>query len=217
MNGHGDPHSSVQILKAGTRLHAARAALILLHGRGGSADSMIGAAGGFYRHGLAILAPQADGYTWYPHRFIRPFEENELYLSSALKVLARLVADVQASGLPTTKVILCGFSEGACLALEYVARFPEPFGGVISFSGGLIGDDSHPLAVPHTGTPLDGVPMFLGSAQLDPHIPAARVRESASIFEQMGANVTTILYPGDFHAINADEFTQAQQIVDRVL
>jgi predicted esterase len=213
MNAVTDPHANIRILYAGESLQTARAVMILLHGRGGSSESMLSLANDLYHDGFAIIAPQANDYSWYPHRFVRPVEENEPYLSSALNALVKIVADVREARIPSGNIVFGGFSQGACLALEYVARFPDMYGGVLGFSGGLIGAEDEPLTVPHDGQPLAGTPVFLGCAKRDAHIPAKRVEESAAIFEQMGAVVTVKLYPGSDHTINDDELAHARQII----
>ncbi len=191
----------------GTALDQARAAVIMVHGRGATAQSMLPLIEEFADPELAFLAPQAPGNAWYPYPFMTPLEKNEPYLSNALGVLADLYQRVEAAGLPAERVLLVGFSQGACLSLEYIARsartgIPQRYGGVAGLSGGLIG----PPGVPRDDSgSLDGTPVFLGCSDVDPHIPRERVLETARIFQELGAQVTTRLYPGMGHTINAEE------------
>jgi len=215
--GRLDPHRNIRISLAGEPLTSARGAIIMLHGRGATARTAIELATSIAPSGMAIFAPQATEFSWYPHRFIRPVAENEPFLSSALAAIDRIVAQLSSSGHPTHRIIIGGFSQGACLALEYVARFPARFGGVLGFSGGLIGDDSLPLIVTHEGTPLAGTPIFLGSSDHDAHIPLDRVRETAAVFLQLGAKVTTRIYPGYDHLVNDEELAIASSMVQDVL
>jgi len=197
------PHGDQPLLRLGEPLESAAAALILLHGRGSSAREMrslgeeLAALSGAK---IAYLAPNAAGNTWYPYRFIEPTTRNEPYLSSALHVVADAIAAANAAGVPTEKVMLLGFSQGACLALEYAARNPQRYGAVFGLSGGLIG-----ATLPtYTGS-LANTPVLLGCSDVDFHIPLARVQESAKAFRALGANVDERIYPNMGHTINEDE------------
>ena len=159
--------------------------------------------------GVAYLAPQAAGSTWYPSPFTAPLEANEPYLSSALEVLSSLLARVE-TAMPAEKVVLLGFSQGACLILEFAARHARKYGGVVGLSGGLIGPDGTPRD--YTGD-FQGAPVFLGCSDVDPHIPKERVIEAADVFKRMGADVTIRLYPGMGHMVNADEIEAVRKIV----
>ncbi len=191
-------------------MEEARAAVLMLHGRGATAADILGLADELPTDGVALLAPQAAGNTWYPHRFLEPIERNEPYLSSALSLLGRLVGRIEAAGLPTERIGLLGFSQGACLALEYAVRTPRRYGGIFGLSGGLIGPPGTAWA--ETGS-LAATPAFLGCSDVDAHIPAERVRESAAHLEKLGALVDLRLYPGMGHTINRDEIEAVRQIV----
>jgi predicted esterase len=162
--------------------------------------------------GFAYLAPQAAGNAWYPNPFTAPFEANEPYLSSALEVLETLLARVEET-IPHERVILLGFSQGACLTLEFAARHARRYGGVVGLSGGLIGPDGTPRDYPGE---FDGTPVFLGCSDIDPHIKKDRVIEAAGVFGRMGAQVTTRLYPGMGHTVSADELESVREIVAAV-
>ena len=210
--GGGGPHAGRPVAQAGTPLERARAALILVHGRGGSAADMLGLARHVAAPGMAWLAPEAAGNTWYPHRFLEPVARNEPFLSSALAVLEDLVAR---SGLPPERVALLGFSQGACLALEFLARRRAPLGAVIGLSGGLIGDRL-PAPTPEAVEVLGGTPVLLGCSRQDFHIPEPRVLETEAVLRGLGAAVTTRLYEGDFHGVNAEEVELAQAMLERL-
>lgn len=162
--------------------------------------------------GFAYLAPQAAGSAWYPHPFTAPLENNEPYLSSALEVVASLLASVEMT-IPANRVILLGFSQGACLTLEFAARHARRYGGVVGLSGGLIGPDGTSRDYPGD---FDRTPVFLGCSDVDPHIRKDRVLEAAEVFERMGALVTLKLYPNMAHTVNADEIEAVRQIVAEV-
>lgn len=195
--------------RAGSPLWRASAAVILAHGRGATAESMLPLAEVLALPELAYLAPQAQGNTWYPLSFLAPIEENEPYLSNALSRLDGIVADVERSGLPRDRVGLLGFSQGACLSLEFAARYGGRFGAVIAFSGGLIGPD---MRRRNDGSLAD-TPIFIGCAEQDAHIPAERVVESAAHLKILGASVTERLYPGSAHTVNDDEIAHARRLL----
>jgi predicted esterase len=184
--------------------------VIALHGRGGGAEDIIALAREVAPPNVAILAPQAAGNTWYPYRFLEPMERNEPYLSSALRVVNDLIAQVEDDGIPTERIALLGFSQGACLALEVAARNARRYAGVIGFSGGLIGPPG--TSFDYAGS-LDGTPVFIGSSDVDPHIPKQRVEESAAALDRLGAVVDVRLYPGMGHTINRDELDAARAIL----
>ncbi|HEX8218037.1 MAG TPA: dienelactone hydrolase family protein [Chloroflexia bacterium] len=184
--------------------------MIMVHGRGASAESILTLAAEFQRPGLAYVAPQAAGGTWYPYPFLAPMDTNEPWLSSALLALERTLALVS-QHVPAERVIWLGFSQGACLATEFVARNARRYGGVVGLSGGLIGPPGTPRD--YAGS-LDGTPVFLGCSDRDPHIPAERVEESAEVFRRLGGAVTARLYPGMGHTVNADEVAFVQGIID---
>ncbi len=209
-----NPHADQPVVRSGEPLEHARAAMILVHGRGASATNILGLGEALRLTGYALLAPQAAGHTWYPYSFLAPMEQNEPYLSSALARLESLVEEVIADGIPAERLVLLGFSQGACLSLEYVARHPRRYGGVIGFSGGLIGPPDTPRD--YEGS-LAGTPIFLGSSDPDSHIPVERVHESEEVLDEMGAMVTTRIYPGMGHTINQEELDFARAIATSVL
>ena len=208
--GGSGPHAGRPVAQAGAALAEARAALILVHGRGGDAADMLGLAAHVAGPGIACLAPEAAGNTWYPHRFLEPPARNEPWLSSALSVLDDLVAR---TGLPPERVALLGFSQGACLALEFLARRRAPLGAVIGLSGGLIGDR---LPAVEQADVLGGTPVLLGCSREDFHIPEQRVLESEAVLRGLGAAVTTRLYEGGFHGVNAEEVELARAMLARL-
>ena len=210
----GGPHQGQPVLTAGASFASAKAAGVLLHGRGASAMSILDLGDALAIDDVAWLAPQARGNTWYPNRFVAPLESNEPWLSSALAAVNDLVAQVVASGVPARHVVLIGFSQGACLALESLIRTPSLAGGVAALSGGLIGPPG--TVWPDAGR-LDGTPIFLGCSDIDPHIPKERVIESAGVFRERGADVTAVLYPGMDHTVNDDELAHVRALVQRVM
>ncbi|MEW5959869.1 MAG: dienelactone hydrolase family protein [Chloroflexota bacterium] len=197
-----DLHQGQPVTMAGEPPEQAQAGLILVHGRGSTAESILSLAYQLDRPGFAYLAPQAYGNTWYPHSFLAPLDHNEPALSSALVMLETLVDYLAGAGIPPEQTMLLGFSQGACLALEFVARHARRYGGVAGLSGGLIGPDGAPRD--YAGS-LAGTPIFLGCSDNDPHIPQQRIRHSAEVLRRLGAQVTERLYPGMGHTVNEDE------------
>lgn len=195
-------HRGQPVLRAGPSLNQATGAMIMVHGRGASAGDMLGLAAQFAADEFAYLAPQAAHSAWYPHTFLGPLERNEPALSSGLDVLNGLVGEVVDAGLPAERLLLLGFSQGACLALEYAARNAGRFGGLAGLSGGLIGPPGTPRDY---GGSLDGTPVFLGCSDVDPYIPLDRVEESAAVFRELGGDVTKRIYRGMGHTVNRDE------------
>jgi predicted esterase len=209
-----DPHRGRPVLRAGAESSAAMAAVIMVHGRGADAADILSLSELFAREGVAYLAPEAAGHAWYPNRFFVPRTENEPYLSSALAVVGALVDGLGEKGLAPERVVLLGFSQGACLSLEFAARKPRRYGGVVALSGGLIGAVVRPED--YAGS-LAGTPVFLGVSDVDPHIPLARVKESAEVMRRLGGDVTERIYPGMGHTINDDEVGAVGALLDRVL
>jgi len=208
------PHQGQPILTAGKPLAQAKAAMILVHGRGATAESILALAGEFKQPDFAYLAPQAAGNTWYPYSFLAPLADNEPNLSSALAALAAALAEVERGGVPVEKTILAGFSQGACLALEFVARQARRYGGVVAFSGGLIGPPGAPRD--YAGS-LAGAPVFLGCSDDDFHIPLERVHESAAALQKLGGQVTERIYPRLGHTINQAEIEHTQKMMQALL
>jgi predicted esterase len=205
------PHGGQRVLLGGAPLDSTSGGLIAIHGRGGGAADIMALAREVAPLNVTILAPQAAGNTWYPYRFLEPMERNEPYLSSALRIVADLIAQLGEQGIPSDRVALLGFSQGACLALEAAARNARRYAGVIGFSGGLIGPPG--TSFDFAGS-LDGTPVFIGSSDVDPHIPRERVEESAAALQRLGATVDVRLYPGMGHTVNRDELEAARSILD---
>jgi predicted esterase len=187
--------------------------MIMVHGRGVGPENILDLVSQLAHPAFAYLAPAAANRTWYPLSFLSDRQKNEPYLSSALGALARVVERVVAGGLPTDRIVLLGFSQGACLASEFALRHPARYGGIIAFSGGLIGPPG--TTWPATGR-LDGAAAFFGCSDVDAHVPAARVEESAAVYRGMGADVTARIYPGMGHTVIADEIDAARAIMLRV-
>jgi predicted esterase len=195
-------HQGQPALHIGAALDQTKAAVIMLHGRGSNAQDILSLSSEFKAADVAYIAPQAAGYQWYPQRFIAPLESNEPYLSSALAAVGDLVTHLVAAGIPQEKIVLLGFSQGACLALEYVARHAGRYGGAIALSGALIGPPGTPRNYPSS---MSDTPVFLGCSDVDFHIPLDTVVASAEVFRRMQADVTERIYPGMGHTVNEDE------------
>jgi phospholipase/carboxylesterase len=206
-----DPHRDQPVLRKGSSPQDASGAVILLHGRGASASDILGLADDIYYPELTYLAPQAAGNTWYPNSFLAPLEQNEPWLSSALKKVKDVVDSIVSSGVPRRKIVLAGFSQGACLSTEFVARHADHYGGLIAFTGGLIGPPG--TRFQYAGS-LAGMQAFLGSGDPDPHVPWQRVEASAGVLAEMGAEVTLRRYQGMPHAISEDEIQSAKPIIE---
>ena len=209
-----DPHANLTVTEVGTPLAEARAAAILLHGRGGSAGDILGLAAELDRPGMAWLAPQAAGHSWYPRSFLAPLDSNQPHLGSALAAVGRLVDRVAAEGPGVERLALIGFSQGACLALETAARRGQRLGAVAGLTGGLIGPPG--TAWRHDGS-LDGTPVLLASGDPDPHVPWSRVEQSATAFADWGAEVDLRRYPGLPHTINNDELERLDELLAALL
>ena len=211
-----DPHGQSQVLHYGAPLETAQAVVILIHGRGATAQSILQLAPALVEgldiaDDVAFLAPQAANNTWYPHRFIAPLEMNEPWLSSALGMIDQVIDAVAAAGEEPKAVMVAGFSQGACLSLEYAARATRPIGAVAAWSGGLIG----PVDEPHMPLSKDvqGIPVFLGSGTVDDHVQPEQVRESARLFEEAGAKVDLRIYEGMTHTVNDDEIAAVREMI----
>lgn len=208
------PHQGQPVLATGEPLETARAAMIMVHGRGATAESILELATDFKQPGFIYLAPQAAHYSWYPNSFLAPTDSNEPGLSSGLAVIATLLEQLAQVGIALEKTILLGFSQGACLSLEFVARHARRYGGVVGLSGGLIGPDSTPRNYPGS---FEGTPVFLGCSDVDFHVPKERVELSAQVFRAMDGDVTLRLYPGMGHTVNRDEIRFVQEMVARLI
>lgn len=210
----GGSHDGQPLYHLGTPLDEAQAVVVLLHGRGATAESILTLVPYLFQSGAAFLAPQAAQQTWYPYSFLAPRQQNEPFLTSALDTVGAVFESVLEQGFTRQQVVLGGFSQGACLASEYAGRHPQRYGGVVAFSGGLIGPESEPLD--HSGD-LAGTPIFLGCSDVDPHIPLTRVDETADVFSRMQAQVTKRIYPGMEHTVNAEELSLAQALISDLL
>jgi phospholipase/carboxylesterase len=176
--------------------------MIVVHGRGADADDILSLAAELRMSDVAYLAPQAAGNSWYPYSFLTPIERNEPHLSSALHLISQLVTTLIGQGVSTDRIGLMGFSQGACLSLEFAARNARRYAAVIGLSGGLIGPPGTPRAY---GGSLDGTPVFLGCSDVDPHIPVERVHESTEVLKALGGTVDERIYRGLGHTVNSDE------------
>jgi predicted esterase len=204
------PHRIEDVIAAGAPLAEAKAAVILVHGRGATAESMLPLADAFGVSDIAYLVPQATGNTWYPYPFTAPLQANEPWLSSALALIGALIAKLDEKGFPAERVGLVGFSQGACLSCEFAARNARRYGFVAALTGGLIGPDGTPRD--YTGS-LAGTPVFLGSSDVDPHVPLERVHETAAVLGGLGAEVDERIYPGMAHIVNDDEIAAVKALL----
>ena len=208
-----DPHGDQPVERAGVALDEASVAVVLVHGRNALARTFLELVREFEADGVAYLAPQAADGSWYPSSFLAPRERNEPHLSSALGAVEAVVDDIEASGLPRERIVALGFSQGACLTTEFVARAPERYGGVVAFSGGLIGP---------TGTEfdfagdLDDTPVFLGCSDVDPYVPVERLHETRDAFVRLGGDVETRVYEDMDHTVNEDEIAYADDLLRRI-
>ena len=202
-----------EIITAGKKITEAKKALIMLHGRGASAEDILQLKSYLNVEEFAILAPQATNSTWYPYSFLAPRDQNEPWLSSAINLITDLVGDINTAGIPKDHIYFLGFSQGACLTLEYVARNAGKWGGAAAFTGGLIGDKIYPET--YSGD-FQGTPIFIGTSNPDPHVPVERVKETTSLLTKMNASVTEKVYQNMGHTISEDEIDKANQLVFNV-
>jgi len=207
------PHQGQPIVEAGAPLGQAPAAVIMVHGRGASPADILTLLPALARPSLTYLAPAAANHTWYPYSFLADLPNNEPGISSGLAVIESLVARIEAAGVLRSRIVLLGFSQGACLSSEFAIRHASRFGGVVAFSGGAIGPPGTRWDYPGS---FDGTPVFLGCSDRDPHIPETRVAETAQVFARMGGDVTKRIYPGMGHLVNDDEIAFARALLDRV-
>jgi len=208
------PHQGQPVRTAGAKLKSATAAMVMVHGRSATADSILSLVPAIDTPGFAYLAPQAAGDTWYPNSFLAPIPSNEPGITSGVAAINDVMQRIAEAGIPPKRTMLLGFSQGACLSLEYSARNAHRYGGVAGLSGGLIGPDNTPRDYPGS---LDGTPILLGCSDVDSHIPAQRVKDSAQILKQMGAVVTMRLYPGMGHMVNDDEVSTVRAMMAAVV
>jgi predicted esterase len=205
--------TDIRVLTSGIPPERAKAAVVLLHGRGGTAEDILSLAEVLAVPDIAYLAPQAPGSTWYPLSFLALLDQNEPSLSRALAAVGAVVDTVAQSGIAAERIVLMGFSQGGCLALEYAARNARRYGGVAGLSSGLIGPPGTPRDYPGA---LAGTPVFLGCSDIDSHIPVWRVHESAEVLRRLGAEVTERIYPGMGHTINDDEIGNVRKMLEAV-
>jgi predicted esterase len=207
-----DPHADQPVRRLGPDPADARLAAIMVHGRGAAAEDMLALAGELRTSDIAYLAPQAAGNSWYPYSFLTPMAQNEPWLTSALRLVQQLVDSLDRQGIPSSRVVIMGFSQGACLALEFAARNAKRYAAIAGLSGGLIGPPGTPRTYPGS---LDGTPVFLGCSDVDSHIPLERVHESAEVLRGLGAAVDERIYPGMGHTVNSDEIKAVRALVGR--
>ena len=208
-----DPHAGLPVGSAGTALGNGAGVVIMLHGRGAGPQNILDLVPEIGRSTFTYLAPTAADRSWYPRSFMSAIEDNEPKLSSALGCVGALVTDVERHGVPAERIVLLGFSQGACLAGEYARRHPKRYGGVAMLSGGLIGP---PGTVTVNAGSFAGAPIFLGCSDRDAHVPKARVDESAVVLARMGGDVTLRIYPGMGHLVNGDELAEVQKMLDQL-
>jgi predicted esterase len=209
-----DPHADQPVLRAGPPPEQAAATLIMTHGRGAGAESILSLYQPLGIANLAAIAPEAAGATWYPYSFLAPMGSNQPYLDSALRRIETLVSDLLDGGVHSERIALLGFSQGACLTSEFVARHPRRYGAVMALTGGLIGPPGTPRD--YAGS-LDGTPVFLGTSDPDPHVPFERVEETAAVLTRMGARVETRRYPGMPHTINQEELDACRALIQGII
>jgi len=207
-----DPHANQPLVQAGAPLGEGRAAVVMVHGRGAAPENILDLVPALGRSDLTYLAPAAANRTWYPFSFMAEIESNEPGLSSALRMLHALVARIESAGVPKSRIVMLGFSQGACLTSEFAVRHAGRFGGFVVFTGGAIGPAG--TTWNHDGD-LAGTPIFMGCSDRDAHVPESRVHETAQLFTRMGATVDVRIYPGMGHVVNEDEIAAAQEILDR--
>ena len=212
--GGWSPHQGQPVRTAGAKLASARAAMVMLHGRNATAESILALVQAIDTPGFVYLAPQAAGNTWYPNSFLSPIPSNEPEITSGLAAINDLLERIVDSGVPLERTMLLGFSQGACLSLEYAARNARRYGGVVGLSGGLIGPDDTPRD--YHGS-FDLTPIFLGCSDVDFHIPAKRVEETVRVFQKIGAKVTMRLYPGMDHIVNEDEVRRVREMMAAIV
>ncbi len=207
-------HEGQPLLQQGTDLTLASAAMIMIHGRGAGAADIIGLAPQFRYENMAFLAPEAESRSWYPYSFLVPVQQNEPGISSAMTVINSLVMETELYSVPRERIFLLGFSQGACLALEYAARYPARYGAVFGLSGGLFGP---PGTTWESEESLEDTPVFIGCSDVDPHVPRSRVEESAEAMKKLGGDVDLQIYPGMGHTISGAEVEAMNRVLAAAL
>ncbi len=213
-NRRASPHANQPVVFRGNPLSKARAAALMVHGRGATAEDILTLADQLALPEFAYVAPQASDNTWYPRRFLEPLENNEPWLSSALDFLERTFQQILDAGIPAQQVVLLGFSQGACLTLEFAARHARRYGALAGLSGALIGPDDASRQYPGS---LDGTPVFLGCSDVDPHVPQERVLQTAEVLQHLGGQVTAQLYPAMAHTVNQEEIESVRKMMRGLL
>jgi len=206
-----DPHAGQPVVSAGPPVGRGRAVAIMVHGRNAEPANILSLVPALDRPDITYLAPAAANRTWYPLSFLAPIEQNEPYLTSALAAIARVVQDVVTRGVARNRIVLLGFSQGACLSAEFAIRHPARYGGIVLFSGGAIGP---PGTTWNSNGSFGQTPVFLGCSDVDAHVPKWRVEETADVFGRMSADVTLRIYPGMGHLVIDDETAHAQRVLD---
>lgn len=208
------PHAGQPIRQAGMPIEHAKAAVLLFHDRASTAEDIIDLWEEFDNPEAAYLAPEASGRSWFPKNCLSAYAQNEPHLSSGLWVITKLLQALQDAGIPSERVILAGFSQGACLVSEYAARNTRRYGGVVAFSGGLLGPEGRLRR--YRGS-LNGTPVFLGCSDIDFHVPKTRIKETAEVFRELNASVTERIYPGMPHTLNEDELSHAREMLEALV
>jgi phospholipase/carboxylesterase len=208
------PHLGKTIHTAGEPLIRAEAAMLMMHGRGALAEDILSLSTQLAQPGFSYVAPQAVGNSWYPNRFLDSLASNEPWLTSALLLVGDVLDQIIKSGIPPERVMLLGFSQGACLTLEFAARNAHRYGGLVGLSGALIGPDDTPRN--YQGS-LSGTPVFLGCSDVDFHVPKERVDDAAGVLRHLGGVVTERLYPNLDHSVNQDEIDFVHGMMQSVL
>lgn len=215
MNDFNEPHQNQPIAATGVELSKAKTAMIMIHGRGASAQSILGLSKELSNtQEMTIIAPQASNHTWYPYSFLAPTENNQPGIDSGLQAISDIIAKLEQEGITKENIFLLGFSQGACLASEFVARNPEKYAGLIALSGGLIGES---ITLDSYSGDLQKTPVFMGCSDIDAHIPKERVNDTATVFEKLNAQVTKKLYPGMGHLVNEDEIEHINALIKNSL
>lgn len=199
----------MKIAYAGKELNSAKAAMILLHGRGANAQDILGVTK-YFNEEIAYVAPEGTGHIWYPNSFIMPIEKNEPFLTESLAAVSETIKIIEKAGILASRTYILGFSQGACLAAQYCAMNPRKYAGIFCLSGGLIGDK-----IGDFSGDMQGTKVFFGCSEHDPYIPKQRVEESAAIFAKLGAQVTKKIYPGHDHTINDEEIEIINKIIKK--
>jgi phospholipase/carboxylesterase len=207
------PHQHTKPAETGKNPEEADVAMILVHGRGATPESILTLADEFGEPELHYVAPRASQSTWYPYSFLMPEIQNQPGLNSGLQAIHNLIETLLSMGINREKIIIGGFSQGACLATEFAARHPVKYGGIVALSGGLIGDS---VDIGQYEGNMEGAPVFLGCSDVDPHIPVERVHETEAVFQKLGAEVTKKIYPGMPHTVIEDELKHVKKLIQTV-